>query len=123
MSLGDATVKYISSDFTVWQIYVVRSVLAIPLIVVISSLGSVPIRIRLRSARWAYLRSTLLMMMWIAFYAALSVLKLPVVAAAYYTAPLFITLFAALILGETVGLRRWAAIAIGLIGVLVIVRL
>src|SRR5262249_36724298 len=38
------------------------------------------------------------------------------------TAPLFITLFAALILGETVGLRRWAAIAIGFIGVLVILR-
>jgi drug/metabolite transporter (DMT)-like permease len=31
-------------------------------------------------------------------------------------------LFAALILGETVGLRRWAAIAIGFIGVLVILR-
>ncbi len=122
MSFGDAVVKYVSSDFTVWQIYVVRSILAIPLIVAILMLGSRPITILPRSAGWAYLRSSLLMMMWIAFYAALSVLSLSVVAAAYYTGPLFITLFSALFAGEAVGLKRWIAILIGFIGVLVILR-
>jgi drug/metabolite transporter (DMT)-like permease len=60
--------------------------------------------------------------MWLAFYAALSVFSLPVVAAAYYTAPLFITLFSALIVGEPVGPRRWIGILIGFMGVLVILR-
>jgi drug/metabolite transporter (DMT)-like permease len=122
MSFADALVKYVSSDFTVWQIYVLRSVLAIPLIVAIARLRPHPRRILPVSAEWAFLRSLLLMLMWIAFYAALSVLSLPVVAAAYYTAPLFITLFSALIVGEPVGLQRWIAILIGFMGVLVILR-
>lgn len=122
MSFGDAVVKSVSSDFTVWQIYVLRSVLAIPLIVAILRLHRHPVRLRPRSAGWAGLRSLLLMLMWLAFYAALSVLSLPVVAAAYYTAPLFITLLSALIAGERVGTRRWIAILIGFSGVLVILR-
>ncbi len=122
MSFGDAVVKYVSSDFAVWQIYVLRSILAMALILAISMLGPRPRRLLPLSPGWTYLRSLLLMMMWIAFYAALSVLSLPVVAAAYYTAPLFITVFSALIIGEAVGLRRWIAVLIGFVGVLVILR-
>ena len=121
-SLGDALVKYVSADFSLWQIYVVRSLLAIPMIVALLLAGPRPLIVSRRSLRWALLRSLLLMLMWLAFYAALSVLSLPIVAAAYYTAPLFITLFSALIAGESVGPRRWAAILIGFVGVLVILR-
>ena len=39
-----------------------------------------------------------------------------------YATPLFATVAAVFILGETVRLRRWSAVAIGLLGVLVIVR-
>lgn len=122
MSFADAVVKYVSSEFTVWQIYVVRSVLAIPLIVALLMLVAPDKRIWPLSPRWAYLRSILLMAMWIAFYAALSILSLPVVAAAYYTAPLFITAFSVLIAGEAIGVRRGMAILIGFAGVLVILR-
>jgi drug/metabolite transporter (DMT)-like permease len=39
-----------------------------------------------------------------------------------YAAPLFVTIAAVIFLGEKVRVRRWAAVAIGFIGVLVIVR-
>ena len=39
-----------------------------------------------------------------------------------FTTPLFILLLAALILGERVGLRRWSAVAVGFLGVLVMTR-
>ncbi|HYM86121.1 MAG TPA: DMT family transporter, partial [Pseudoxanthomonas sp.] len=39
-----------------------------------------------------------------------------------YSTPLFVTIAAVLWLGETVRMRRWAAVIIGFIGVLVIVR-
>lgn len=39
-----------------------------------------------------------------------------------YSSPVFVTILAALMLGETVRGRRWAAVAAGFIGVLVIVR-
>ncbi len=122
MAFGDALVKSISADFTVWQIYVLRSFVAIPLTIGLLLFRGGPASIRPRSIGSTALRSMLLMLMWIAFYAALPILSLPVVAAAYYTGPLFTTLLSALLIGEPVGPRRWTAILIGFIGVVVILR-
>jgi drug/metabolite transporter (DMT)-like permease len=122
MSLGDALVKLVSADFTVWQIYVARSAIAIPIIVLILLPGRCARDLLPRALGWAIVRSLLLMAMWIAFYIALPLLSLSVVAAAYYTGPLFITLFSALLIGEPVGARRWGAIALGFAGVLVILK-
>jgi drug/metabolite transporter (DMT)-like permease len=40
----------------------------------------------------------------------------------YYATPLFVTIGAVLVLGEVVRMRRWTAVIIGFIGVLIIVR-
>jgi drug/metabolite transporter (DMT)-like permease len=122
MAFGDALVKSISTDFTLSQIYVLRSLVAIPILIILLLLGRPHGAIRPKSVRWTLLRSLLLMMMWLTFYAALPVLSLPVVAAAYYTGPLFISLLSALLTGEEVGSRRWLAIFAGFLGVLVILR-
>jgi drug/metabolite transporter (DMT)-like permease len=39
-----------------------------------------------------------------------------------YSSPLFVTVFAALLLGEQVRLKRWTAVAVGFVGVLVLLR-
>lgn len=120
MSVADAIVKYASANFPLWQIYLLRSVLAIPLLLLLLSrrrTGLWP-----KAPGWAGLRSLLLALMYIAIYAAAPVLSLSVIAAALYTGPLFIALFSALLIGEPLGPRRWAAILIGFAGVLVILR-
>lgn len=122
MAFGDALVKYISADFTLWQIFVLRSLAAMPILTALLLLNGSLATIRPKSIGWTMLRSMLLVAMWIAFGAALPVLSLPVVAAAYYTGPLFITLFSALLIGEPVRPRRWMAVSIGFVGVLVILR-
>ncbi len=53
---------------------------------------------------------------------AMQFLPLTVTGAVFYTSPLFITLLSGPLLGETVGWRRWAAVILGFIGVLIIVR-
>ena len=122
MSFTDAVVKYVSADFPLWQIYVVRSLVAIPMIVAILIFHRRSILVRPRSLRWTYLRSLLLALMYIAIYAGVPVLSLSVIAASLYTGPLFITLFSALLIGEPVKPRQWLAILIGFAGVLVILR-
>jgi len=122
MAFGDALVKRISSGFSIWQIYVARSIFAIPLTIALLRLGARTAGILPKSLAWALLRSALLVAMWVAFYAALPILSLSTVAAAYYSGPLFIALFSALLTGEPVGVRRWTAIAVGFAGVLIIVR-
>ncbi|WP_397541472.1 EamA family transporter [Roseovarius salis] len=57
-----------------------------------------------------------------AFVTALSLVDISVVAAVFQATPLVITMGAALFLGEAVGWRRWSAIALGLVGVLMIIR-
>lgn len=53
---------------------------------------------------------------------AVSKMPLSEMTAITFTAPLFATAGSALLLGETVRLRRWSAVVIGFLGVLVIVR-
>lgn len=57
-----------------------------------------------------------------AFSTALSLVDISTVAAVFQSLPLVITMGAALFLGEQVGWRRWSAIAVGFVGVLMIVR-
>lgn len=56
------------------------------------------------------------------FVTALSLVELSTVAAVFQAMPLAVTMGAALFLGEQVGWRRWSAIGIGFIGVLMIIR-
>lgn len=58
----------------------------------------------------------------LSFVTALSLVDLSVVAAVFQATPLVITMGAALFLGEEVGWRRWSAIGLGFIGMLIIIR-
>jgi drug/metabolite transporter (DMT)-like permease len=55
-------------------------------------------------------------------FQAFKLSELSTVAAVMQAMPLLLTLLAALILRETVGPRRWVAVAIGMIGVMIIIR-
>ena len=124
LSLGDALIKGLGAGGTmgVWQLFAVRSVLALP-VLLIGALVFVPARrLAPRSVPWIALRSGLLAAMWIAYYLALPLLPLAVAAAAYYTLPLFIVAFAALFGGERVGRMQWSGVALGFIGILLVLR-
>lgn len=56
------------------------------------------------------------------FAGALSLVDISTVAAVFQATPLAITMGAALFLGEQVGWRRWSAVCVGFIGVLMIIR-
>ncbi|WP_128294018.1 DMT family transporter [Afifella aestuarii] len=121
LSLGDALIKLTSGTIAVWQLFLLRSLMALPLLVpaVLASSGAT---LRPRALAWTTLRSLMLVLMWLAYYAALPHLQLSVAAVSYYTLPVFITLFSALFVGERVGPIGWMAVALGLAGVLLILR-
>jgi drug/metabolite transporter (DMT)-like permease len=58
----------------------------------------------------------------LAFFWAVSLAPLATVSAIAFTAPLFATLLAILILREKVGLRRWSGLTIGFLGTILILR-
>jgi len=122
LSLGDAAIKLVSADFVLWQIFVFRSMIAIPCLIAIIRLRSRPASLAPRHLGWVALRSLMLTFMWVAYYAALPHLALGIAAAAYYTLPFFVTLFAKLFIGDKIGLTGWGAILVGFVGVLLILK-
>lgn len=56
------------------------------------------------------------------FFMALHYLSIADTLAIFFVQPLIVTLLSPLVLGETVGIRRWMAVIIGFIGTLIIIR-
>jgi len=122
MSLGDAAVKLFSTDFVLWQIFVLRSVIAIPIFVTVIKARNRAASLVPHRPGWVALRSLMLAFLWVAYYAPLPHLELGVAAATLYTLPLFITMFAAVFIGDKIGAKGWVAVFLGFAGVLLILR-
>ena len=84
LSLGDALIKSLGGggDMGIWQLFLLRSLLTFPVLLIGSALilGWQPLRPR--TYGWITLRSALLALMWIAYYFSLPLLPLAVAAAA-----------------------------------------
>lgn len=78
--------------------------------------------VRTRQFRLYGVRVTLSFIAMQTFFQALALLPIGEVTAISFLAPLFGTLFAILLLGEHVGVRRWTALLLGFIGTLIILR-
>ena len=122
LSFGDALIKLRSGDFVIWQIFVIRSLIAIPLLVVFMRATDKKSLAIPDALLWTTVRSILLVAMWLSYYIALPHISLSVAAAAYYTLPVFITLFATIFTGDKAGRHVWIAVALGFTGVLLILR-
>lgn len=121
LSLGDAFIKQISTDFTLWQIFIFRSLIAIPMLILVSKNRGIT-SFKPHQLFWTASRSLMLTFMWVAYYMALPRIDLSIAAAAYYTLPIFITLFAALFIGDKIGGRGWTVVFLGFAGVILILK-
>ncbi len=73
-------------------------------------------------ARRVWLRSFLVLAALVFWYTAIGAMPISDAVALQFTLPLFAIIGAGLVLGETVGARRWTAAALGFCGALVIIR-
>lgn len=68
------------------------------------------------------LRALLLVAATAFFFWALKLLPIADTLSIFFVQPLIVTMLSPLVLGETVGLRRWTAVVVGFIGTLIIIR-
>lgn len=120
MAFADAVVKLVSADLTLWQVFAARSLFAVPCLLALAYAKGVSLR--LLSAKWVFVRSGLLVLTWLAFYASLPVLDLSMAAVAVYTNPILTALLSAVLLGERVSVRQWLGVLTGFLGVAVILK-
>lgn len=71
---------------------------------------------------WQLLRSAVLLLSTIFNFLALKFLPITVTTAIYFAAPIVISLLAIPVLGERIGLRRFLAVLVGFLGVIVVVQ-
>jgi drug/metabolite transporter (DMT)-like permease len=121
-TLNDAITKSVSAELNIGEIIVVRGLFAMVLIAAFATW-----RGALRPLRTLFIKPVGMRVIGeiggtLAFLSAIAHMPLANATAILQALPLIITLGAALIFGEPVGWRRWLAIAIGFIGVLIIVR-
>lgn len=121
-SLGDAIVKFVSVNLVLWQILTLRAVLAIPILVIICRIRQRPIPLMPKKKIWTFMRSILMVVMWLTYYGALIYLPVTVAASVYYTMPIFLTLLAALLIGEKVTKIGWSAVFLGFLGVIITIQ-
>ena len=121
-SLMDAGLKLLSAHYPPFQVAALRGLSSLPLVLA-WALWTVGPRALLR-VRWPLhlLRGVLGIAMMASFVYALKRLPLSTAYSIFFVAPLLITALSVPILGEKVGPRRWSAIAVGLVGVLVVLR-
>ncbi|SLN36429.1 EamA-like transporter family protein [Pseudoruegeria aquimaris] len=121
-STHDVIVKFLGGTYSPFQILFFSGLLGFPLLVLM--LIGDPDKGTLRPVHpwWMLLRTAASMASGLGAFYAFSVLPLAQVYAIIFAAPLLITILAIPILGESVGLHRWAAVIVGLCGVLIVLR-
>jgi drug/metabolite transporter (DMT)-like permease len=123
LSMNDLAIKALSGAYALHQVILIRAFIGIALVLSVmwvSKAGLSQIRTRRHGAH--LLRVSIVMVSNITYFVGLSLMDLADAVAVAFVSPLFVTLMSAVILGETVGPRRWAAVAVGLAGVIIMTR-
>ncbi len=81
-----------------------------------------PALLRSRNSGFYLLRAAVGLFSMLTWFYGITVVPLATATAVNFTAPLFATIAVVLVLHEDVRLRRWSAVVIGFVGVLVIMR-
>lgn len=122
-SLVDATAKWLTGGYDPWQIVFVSRIIPLLLSVFLAyrETGN-PFNFYTRFPKLQILRASLSIPMVWCFFTGLKSLPLAEAITIAFVAPLFITMLSRPILGEQIGTRRWMAVAVGFVGVLVALR-
>ena len=121
--LNDALMKAVFDSMSIYQAIFLRGLITVPLIALLAwHKGALIVRIVPRNRLLVTLRVAAEVGATVGFLTALKHMPLANVTAILQVLPLTVTMAAALFLGEKVGWRRWLAIAIGLAGVMIIIR-
>ncbi|MCP4333883.1 MAG: DMT family transporter [Gammaproteobacteria bacterium] len=121
-AIQDVIIKEMSGGYPVHQIVAIRGLVAIPLLLILIHFkGGLGLLRQYRPALHL-LRGALMLIAFMFFYVALAGTSLTTATALFFTAPFFITLLSIPLLGEVVGIRRFASIGVGFVGVLIVLR-
>jgi len=116
-SVQDGIMKHIFSFVSLYEVYLIRTLVSFILILFFLILTRKPIVFKTQYPFLTFLRVIFFFFGFSSFYISLTVLPLGLATALFFVTPFLITIFAHFFLEEEIGLRRWSAVIVGFIGV------
>ena len=121
--INDAFMKFLFIEMAFFQAIFLRSIISIFPVLIMGCITKITLsKLSSRNKRFLWVRVCAEICTTIAFLTALKYMPLANVTAILQALPLTVTLGAAIFLSDPVGWRRWSAIIIGLVGVLIVIR-
>ena len=122
LPIMDGFAKYLSSDLPVLQITWARYFFTVTFTLPIMFFFYNKQLVWTDKPKLQLLRGVILLFANICFFYAISVISLAKALTLAFIAPLIVTALSPVLLGERVGVRRWAAVILGFLGSLVVIR-
>src|SRR5262245_12907985 len=121
-AMNDALGKWLLTTYSVGELLLIRSAAALILLVPFAWQAGVASFTR-APRPWLQVARVILSTLEVAmFFWAVSYLPLADTVTFYLAGPIYVTAFSVLLLGETVGWRRWSAVVAGFVGVVLALR-
>ena len=118
-SVQDGIMKHIYNFVSLYEVYLIRTIISFVLILIFLILTKKPIVFKSKYPLLTFVRVILFFFGFSSFYISLTVLPLGTATALFFVTPFLITIFAHFFLKEEIGIRRWSAVVVGFIGVYV----
>lgn len=122
ISLQNIAIKWIGGDYPVLEIVILRNLVALPFTLLFFRYEGGRRLPTTQRHKLEILRGLLLFLSYTTYMMGLAALPLAEIEALRFSGPLLITILSVVMLGEKVNIRRWLAIVVGFIGVLLIIR-
>ena len=121
-SIQDSIMKYIYNSVSLYEIYIIRTLVSFLIILLFLKLTKKPIIFKTHYPFLTFCRVILFFFGFSSFYVSLTIMPLVTATALFFVTPFLITVLAKFFLKDQIGLRRWSAVIIGFIGVYIILN-
>ena len=120
VAFQDTLIKFISPETNVFLILLFRALLGIILLSIFLKIKKKPIIIKTHYPILTVMRGLMFFIAFSLYFFSLTKLSLATAVTLFFVSPFFITILSMIFLNETIGFRRWIALVIGFIGVILV---
>ena len=121
-SIQDSLIKYIYEDVALFELYFGRTLIQSIILLSFVLLTKKTIILKTHYPVLTLIRVVCFFFGFSFFYISLTFMTLAMTSALFFSCPFFMSMFAKFFLKEKIGIRRWSAIFVGFIGVLIVLN-
>ena len=121
-SIQDGLIKFIFEDIALFELYFGRTLIQAIFLLCFIIMTKKSISLKTHYPILTLIRVVCFFFGFSFFYISLTSMTLAMTSALFFSCPFFMSMFAKFFLKEKIGIRRWSAIVVGFIGVLIVLN-